>query len=46
MNIRFCEVYIPACALRLDHGDAMLRLEGLASRFRPIAPFEFALKRL
>jgi DNA-binding NarL/FixJ family response regulator len=24
------EIYIPACALRLDHGDAMLGLEGLA----------------
>ena len=23
MNIRFRDVYIPACALRLDHGDAM-----------------------
>ena len=26
------EIYIPACALRLDHGDGMLRPEGLAPR--------------
>jgi DNA-binding NarL/FixJ family response regulator len=26
------EIYIPACALRLDHGNAMLRPEGLATR--------------
>jgi DNA-binding NarL/FixJ family response regulator len=26
------EIYIPACALRLDHGNGMLRPEGLATR--------------
>ena len=26
------EIYIPACALRLDHGNGMLRPEGLAPR--------------
>jgi DNA-binding NarL/FixJ family response regulator len=26
------EIYIPACALRLNHGDALLRPEGMATR--------------